>query len=874
MNFDDIKTRHNLYDVATQRLGLKLRPVGNNSYRGMSIAPGEHTHDDALSIDAENGIWNDFTLGAGGDVLDLVAFKLFGNNDDKTLFEAAKFLEGDNFGSNHRFYGQYIYDQTTFLADIKKYHEALKTDEKTLEYLHSRRINDDTIERFMLGVGNLYNGVNGKEKRLVCPYLTEYGKPVYMVSRQLPDEILPGAEGGKYVKLKKDDKYGLYIEHTLYGLNTVPLNDKDCDTLIVGEGLFDALSAAQENYSILFFIGKPANKHIAQAVQIARKFRRIITVFDIDNNKSGQLFTATVGRELLKAGINFYCIADYGENNGKRNKDLSDFYTNGGSIQELFDSAINGYLFMAGLTFWSKTSQDLQTLSEYTPFSRLSKNEQLTMLSEIKKFVRALNNVTFDDVIGKEKATIIERLTAYYPSEMVMKFKEPPSAHELLLEWRDKFLDGRNIFFHGSIQGGIWFEYQSGGYWARLSDNFTQSKISKFFKDKLDNKTVTQLYIMLRRHVARKKMPEFNKQRLWSFRNGVFELDTGVLREPKPDDYLNWQVGYNYDENATCPVFDKFMNDVTCNEPSRIDFLLDMLGYILYEDNRLEKAFFLIGEGSNGKSTLLNVIEGLVSNALDGVKTFSTVQPLNFEKPVEVINLNGSIVNLVFELKSQLKGISPYFNSIVSGETISGNYKFCDTVDFKPRCKLICNSNRMLRVNDDTLGFQRRLMFCKFANSFLNNPDTKMKEKLKAELPGIFNKAYKAYRELLEREKTLGINAIRACVDQQEFITEFKQEANPVAAFWAENKEKYLTGGEVLKSTIFDNYKQYCERNGKFAGSENIFYRSLKRVTTDENISINEIRHKKGNSQPIYITFMNDKANELLDAEIVEADNE
>lgn len=866
-SYEEIKQRHNIYDVATQKLGLKLRKEGSE-WRGVSIAPGEHSHDNGFSLDAEKGIWNDFSLGTGGDVLDLVAFKLFGNNDDKTLFEAAKFLEGDNFGSNHRFYGQYIYDQTTFLADIKKYHEALKTDEKTLDYLHSRRINDDTIQRFMLGVGNLYNGINGKEKRLSCPYFSQYNKPVYMVSRQLPGEALPGAENGKYAKLKKDGKYKLYIKHELFGLNTIPLKDEDCDTLILGEGVFDFYSAVQEGYSALFFIGKPANKHIAQAVQIARKFRRIITCFDIDGNKSGQNFTCMVGRELLKAGINFYCIESYGEGN----KDLSDYYTAGGNMQELFDNSVSGYAFMAGFTFWATSAQNLKKLDEYTPFARLSKNEQLTMLGEVKKFVRALNNVTFDDVIGKEKAEIIEKLTTYYPSETVMKFKEPPSAHELLLEWRDQFLDGRNIFYHGSIQGGLWFEYQNGGYWLRLADNFTQSKIASFFRDKLDNKTVTQLYIMLRRHVAREKMPEFNKQKLWSFQNGVLELDTGELREPKPDDYLSWQVGYNYDENATCPVFDEFMNSITCNEPSRIDFLLDMLGYILYEDNRLEKAFFLIGEGSNGKSTLLNVIEGLVSNALDGVKTFSTVQPINFEKPVEVINLNGSIVNLVFELKSQLKGISPYFNSIVSGETISGNYKFCDTVDFKPRCKLICNSNRMLRVNDDTLGFQRRLMFCKFANSFLNNPDTKMKEKLKAELPGIFNKAYKAYRELLEREKTLGSNAIRPCIDQQEFIAEFKQEANPVAAFWAENKEKYLSGGEMLKSTIFDNFKQFCDRNSKFAGSENIFYRSLKRVTADEGISINEIRHKVGNSQPTYIKFMSNKANELLNTDSLEID--
>ena len=846
-----------ILDVATTRLGLKLRKEGNE-WRGVSIAPGEHSHDNGFSLDAEKGIWNDFSLGTGGDVLRLVAFAKFGNDDGHSLYEAAKFLEGDNFGSNHRFYGQYIYDQTTFLADIKKYHEALKTDEKTLDYLHSRRINDDTIERFMIGVGNLYNGINGKEKRLSCPYFSQYNKPIYMVSRQLPGESLPGAENGKYAKLKKDGKYKLYIKHELFGLNTIPLKDEDCDTLILGEGVFDFFSAAQEGYSALFFIGKPANKHIAQAVQIARKFRRIITCFDIDNNKSGQNFTCMVGRELLKAGINFYCIESYGEGN----KDLSDFYTNGGNIQELFDSAVNGYLFMAGLTFWSKTSQDLQTLSEYTPFARLSKNEQLQMLSEVKKFVRALSNITLDPL---DRSKILAVLRSYFPEEKIKKFQEPPSKHELLSDWKDEFLEGKHIFFNGSIKGGAFFEYKPVGYWDRLTDADMQGELSKFFRHDLDNRTISALTMMIRLQDTRKPLPEFNKGRVWNFANGTLELDTGVLREPNPDDYLRFQVGYSYDEKAECPVFDKFIRDITCNEPSRENFLLDMIGYVLYDDNALQKLFFLIGEGNNGKSTFIEMIKDLVRN-IYGEKdnqTYTTIEPAKLSEDTKAIMLKNSFVNLCYDITTDLKDTSA-LKKLATNDQLAGNLKFYDTESFSTRAKIICSANEMIKANEDTKALRRRLMFCRFANDFTHNPDTKMNEKLRAELPGIFNKVYRAYLELRKR------GFIRPCVDQDEFIAQFSFTNNPVAEFWEENEGEYLSGGEVRKSKVFDAFKQFCERNGKNAGDSSRFFEKLRRVTADKGVTMQDTRHREGNSQPYFCRFMSNTQNSVLDAEKIE----
>ena len=144
----------------------------------------------------------------------------------------------------------------------------------------------------------------------------------------------------------------------------------------------------------------------------------------------------------------------------------------------------------------------------------------------------------------------------------------------------------------------------------------------------------------------------------------------------------------------------------------------------------------------------------------------------------------------------------------------------------------------------------------------MGRENVNLKKQLIAELPGIFNRMYKAYRALLEREKELGGRAIRPCIDNNEFMTEFTQTANPVAAFWSEFKDEYLSCGEIRKSDIFDAFRTFCERNSRFAGNESNFYKNLKKVAGDDDITIKDIRHRENNKQIYYCQFIQSGSNE------------
>ena len=833
VDYDAIKEKYSCIDVARQ-LGIELQNIGNGEYRGTSLAPGEHSHNNGLAVNSEE--WKDFTANVGGSCIDLVAYVKFGSTDKEAIHKAAKFLAGDEYDAHY--WQGYTSQRDKFKTDIQAWHEALLQNANALEYLHSRRITDATIERYSIGL--MYDSYR-QEWRIPVAYLNASKEPVYYASR-----LLPGQEGhessDKYVKAKQND----FLKNCPFGLDSIPEKKAERDILAIGEGLFDVLSVLQEGVPALFSIGGGfgSKKNTEKVIAIARTFKRVVTCFDNDINLSGQRFTCRMGKLFLNAGIMFYAVESYGEGH----KDVSDYYRDHGSIDALLDGAVSGYAFMSRYSFWENTPV---LLADSTPFKGLSANDKATYLAEVKKFIHRLKTLLepleFDDIL-------IE-LRKYYPADKIAKFAEGPTAHEVLCGMRDKFLDGRRVFFHGSTQHGEYWQYDTkGGYWYRMTDADLQGEISAFFGHELDNRTVSQLATMVRLMHTQQVTPEFNKAQVQVFTNGSFELDTGTLREHRPEDFMTWAHGFAYDPSAECPTYDAFLDAIADGQPSRVEFLDDMVAYVLYGDCRLQKVFFLVGNGENGKSTLLDTVKALFesSNARDNAQSVTAIQPNTLDKPTQRILLESSILNVAADIDPNLKGCESYLKAITDGDAIDGNFKFCDGHTFVSRCKLIFSSNAMITVKDISYGMRRKLMFCQFAACFKGKADTQMPAKLKAELPGIFNRVFRAYQALRERERTQGNHAIRESCDQNACLTEFTETANPVAAFWAEQGELLLALSEVKKSEVFDKYRVFCERNGLYAGRENVFHGTLQKVLQDEGITCREEQRREGNARPRY----------------------
>ena len=422
---------------------------------------------------------------------------------------------------------------------------------------------------------------------------------------------------------------------------------------------------------------------------------------------------------------------------------------------------------------------------------------------------------------------------------------------------RDKFLEGRRFMYYGSIKGGEYYHYDAArGWWHVMTDSALQANIDAFFNYGLSTQELYQITTKVRTKVTDTNSirPRFNRKPIMGFSNGVLELDTRIFRPHSPDDFLTWQVGYPYSPEAQCPRYNKFIEEISNSEQSRSSFLDDIAAYILFPDCRLDKIFFLIGEGGNGKSVYLRILEALFRNINphENTSSVTNIQPEDLKEDTKAIMLENSLVNIAYDINPDLRGCEAILKSLSSGDSISGNLKFHDTHFFTPRAKLISSCNSMIKVNDASQALSRRLMFCKFVADFKQNPDINLEAELKKELPGIFNRVYRAYLSLIEKTAKKQAVIISPTIDQSEFISEFTSIANPAAAFWEAVGEDYLSRGEVMKAEVFHDFKTYCTQNSidisRLGISDRTFHSSFFSYLRELNIPVNNT-HRKRNIQ-------------------------
>jgi len=95
-----------------------------------------------------------------------------------------------------------------------------------------------------------------------------------------------------------------------------------------------------------------------------------------------------------------------------------------------------------------------------------------------------------------------------------------------------------------------------------------------------------------------------------SVKNGILNLQTGHLEPHNPDFLSVIQIPVEFKPGADCPKIKEFMIQVVREKD--LPLMEEMAGYCLLRDYPFHKAFLLLGEGRNGKSTWVNLLLKMV----------------------------------------------------------------------------------------------------------------------------------------------------------------------------------------------------------------------------------------------------------------------
>lgn len=223
-----------------------------------------------------------------------------------------------------------------------------------------------------------------------------------------------------------------------------------------------------------------------------------------------------------------------------------------------------------------------------------------------------------------------------------------------------------------------------------------------------------------------------------NFRNGVVDLQTGKFYptvDVRPDWLITRQCNMFYDPNAKSAVLDKFLRDIQPDDGTYLA-LLSLIGYMFTGEVSQQCVWMWQGNGSNGKSTLINL---MLIAAADYATKLPTAAILESSRPSDanaataalnpIIGKNMAFVN---ELRKNEFMNEPLIKDLTGGDKLMLRPLNKEARLVTPTAKLIINGNDFPRLrNPNDHSMCRRIRTIPFGQTFDGaSVDTNLLDKL------------------------------------------------------------------------------------------------------------------------------------------------
>lgn len=268
--------------------------------------------------------------------------------------------------------------------------------------------------------------------------------------------------------------------------------------------------------------------------------------------------------------------------------------------------------------------------------------------------------------------------------------------------------------------------------------------------------------------------------------NGVIDLETGKLMEAAPELLITQQANAIFTGEHS-PIVDNFLRDIMPRDDDR-NALIRWLGYALTGEISEQCALFTTGEGSNGKSTLFELMINMLGGYATNLPVKAVVESRDSDANSTTTQLNvlaGARFALVDEFKPHHRLDVQQFKSLTGDRylKIRRLHKEYETIELQ--AKLFLNGNEMPRLdNSRALSIQRRIRALSFRQTFSEergNLDKDLPKKLATAeaLAGMLTLCVEA-AQLWYREGLLESSAMRdakdAYLSENDFVEEFISE--------------------------------------------------------------------------------------------------
>lgn len=359
---------------------------------------------------------------------------------------------------------------------------------------------------------------------------------------------------------------------------------------------------------------------------------------------------------------------------------------------------------------------------------------------------------------------------------------------------------------------------QESEWYESSGDSDTAKAFAKHIKASRSAKSKENMLKEIQHHIP--IMPfQLDKHKMaFNVPNGTLSLKTGQLVPAKRDYFITKFSPVEFTDNADCPMWRRFLDDIFGGDKELIRYIQKAVGYSMTGDTSEQCVFFLYGTGRNGKSTFLDVLREIFGDYVSNIQPETIMVKNSMGNGInsDIARLKGARMVTTVEPNEGVRLNEGLIKQLTGDDAVTARKLYGNEFEFKPEFKLWMATNHkpIIRGTDD--GIWRRIHMIPFTVQIpADKVDRQLKSKLEREYPAILRWAVEGCL-LWQRE---GLKQPRAVLDM---TREYRREMDVISGF-LDDRCEVGEGFSAKSSELYAAYSAWCEANTEFKMSNTKF---------------------------------------------------
>lgn len=315
-----------------------------------------------------------------------------------------------------------------------------------------------------------------------------------------------------------------------------------------------------------------------------------------------------------------------------------------------------------------------------------------------------------------------------------------------------------------------------------------------------------------------------------AFQNGLLSISQWIanpddpakaLRPHTPAWFSSQVLPFAFDPTAECPIWENFVEQCAQGDESWIAGLAMWFGYNLTTDTSLQRMAMLVGPPRAGKGITARVLRAILGEDNVVAPKISSLSDRFGLWP-----FIGKLAAIAYDVRigrsSDAIAIVETILSITGEDPQTIDRKNLAPMTLRLPTRLTFVGNELLNLPDPSGALAARLLVFPFTISHQDVEDETLEQRIMAELPGIANWALIGLRMLRQHGKLLAPHS------GQEQKEEFVRLTSPMKGWIEDRVETGEELGPTEANALYDDWKEWCEDQGREPGSKASFGAKLR----------------------------------------------